>query len=34
VPESTRSPETRAGFLTSLDKLDEHLTRLIRKERQ
>ena len=30
VPESMRSPEARAGFLTSLDKLDEHLTRLTR----
>jgi uncharacterized protein YndB with AHSA1/START domain len=33
VPEPMRSPEARAGFLTSLDKLDEHLTRLIQKER-
>lgn len=33
VPESRRSSEARAGFLTSLDKLDEHLARLIRKER-
>ena len=33
VPESMRSPEARSGFLTSLDKLDEHLTHLIRKER-
>jgi uncharacterized protein YndB with AHSA1/START domain len=32
VPEAMRSPEARAGFLTSLDKLDEHLSRLIRKE--
>ena len=32
VPESMRSPEARSGFLTSLDKLDEHLARLIRKE--
>jgi uncharacterized protein YndB with AHSA1/START domain len=32
VPEPMRSPEARASFLTSLDKLDEHLTRLIRKE--
>jgi len=32
VPDSMRSPEARAGFLTSLDKLDEHLIRLIRKE--
>jgi hypothetical protein len=34
VPEPMRSPEARAGFLTSLDKLDEHLTRLTRKERR
>ena len=33
VPEPMRSPEARAGFLTALDKLDEHLTRLIRQER-
>ena len=33
VPESMRSPEARAGFLTSLDKLDAHLTRLARKGR-
>lgn len=33
VPESMRSPEARAGFLTSLDKLEEHLTRLMREER-
>lgn len=32
VPEPMRSPEARAGFLTSLDKLDEHLTRLMQKE--
>ncbi len=32
VPESMRSPDARAGFLTSLDKLDEHLSRLIGKE--
>jgi uncharacterized protein YndB with AHSA1/START domain len=32
VPEAMRSPEARAGFLTSLDKLEEHLSRLIRKE--
>ena len=31
VPESMRSPEARAGFVTSLDKLDEHLARLTRK---
>jgi uncharacterized protein YndB with AHSA1/START domain len=33
VPEPMRSPEARAGFLTSLDKLDEHLARLIKMER-
>jgi uncharacterized protein YndB with AHSA1/START domain len=32
VPEPMRSPEARAGFLTSLDKLEEHLTRLTREE--
>ena len=31
VPEPMRSPEARAGFLTSLDKLAEHLTRLLEK---
>ena len=33
VPEPMRSPEARAGFATSLDKLEEHLDRLIREER-
>lgn len=33
VPEPMRSPEARAGFLTSLDKLNEHLARLTEKER-
>jgi uncharacterized protein YndB with AHSA1/START domain len=33
VPEPMRSPEAQAGFLTSLDKLDEHLARLTQKER-
>jgi uncharacterized protein YndB with AHSA1/START domain len=28
VPEPMRRPEARAGFLTSLDKLEEHLARL------
>ncbi|GAB3742043.1 hypothetical protein GCM10027598_73420 [Amycolatopsis oliviviridis] len=28
VPEAMRAPEARAGFLTSLDKLEEHLTHL------
>ena len=32
VPEAMRSPEARAGFLTSLDELEEHLARLIREE--
>jgi uncharacterized protein YndB with AHSA1/START domain len=32
VPEPMRSPEARAGFATSLDKLDDHLTRLVKKE--
>jgi uncharacterized protein YndB with AHSA1/START domain len=29
VPEPMRAPEAQAGFLTSLDKLEEHLARLI-----
>lgn len=29
VPESMRIPEARAGYLTSLDKLDEYLTQLM-----
>ncbi|MHB8318953.1 MAG: SRPBCC family protein [Acidimicrobiales bacterium] len=33
VPEPMRSAEARAGFLTSLDKLDGHLTQLIQRER-
>lgn len=32
IPEPMRSPEARAGFRTSLDKLEEHLARLTRKE--
>jgi uncharacterized protein YndB with AHSA1/START domain len=28
VPEAMRVPEARAGFVTSLDKLDEHLAHL------
>jgi hypothetical protein len=28
VPEPMRAPEARAGFLTSLDKLEEHLAHL------
>jgi hypothetical protein len=33
MPEPMRSPEARAGFLTSLDRLEEHLARLMREER-
>ena len=33
VPEAMRMPEARAGFLTSLDKLEEHLTRLTQGDR-
>jgi uncharacterized protein YndB with AHSA1/START domain len=33
VPEAMRRPEARAGFLTSLDKLDEYLNLLMRGER-
>jgi uncharacterized protein YndB with AHSA1/START domain len=33
VPEPMRSAEARAGFLTSLDKLEEHLVRLTRGDR-
>ena len=33
VPEPMRSPDAQAGFLTSLDKLDERLARLTQKER-
>jgi uncharacterized protein YndB with AHSA1/START domain len=33
VPEPMRSAEARAGFRTSLEKLEEHLARLIREER-
>ena len=33
VPEPMRSPEARAGFITSLDKLEEHLARMTREER-
>ena len=32
MPEPLRSPEARAGFVTSLDKLEEHLVHLVRKE--
>ena len=33
VPEPMRSPEARAGFVTSLDKLEEHLARRTRGDR-
>ena len=33
VPESMRLPEARAGFLTSLDKLEEHLSHLTQGDR-
>ena len=33
VPETMRMPEARTGFLTSLDKLEEHLAHLIQGDR-
>ena len=33
VPETMRMPEARAGFLTSLDKLEQHLTHLMQGDR-
>ena len=33
VPEAMRMPEARAGFLTSLDKLEEHLADLMQGDR-
>lgn len=33
VPEAMRTPEARAGFLTSLDKLEEHLAHLMQGDR-
>jgi hypothetical protein len=33
VPEPMRSAQARAGFLTSLDRLEEHLARLLPEER-
>jgi hypothetical protein len=33
VPAAMRSPEARAGFLSSLDRLEEHLTHLIGEDR-
>jgi uncharacterized protein YndB with AHSA1/START domain len=32
VPEPMRTAEAQAGFLTSLDKLEEHLTRLAQED--
>jgi uncharacterized protein YndB with AHSA1/START domain len=32
VPEAMRSPEAQAGFLSSLDKLEAHLVRLLQGE--
>ncbi|GAB3848547.1 hypothetical protein GCM10029963_31580 [Micromonospora andamanensis] len=34
VPEAMRLPEARAGFLTSLDKLEKHLAHLMQGDRQ
>lgn len=33
VPQALRAPEARAGFLTSLDKLERHLARLVQGDR-
>ena len=33
VPDTMRLPEARAGFVTSLDKLEEHLAHLIQGDR-
>jgi uncharacterized protein YndB with AHSA1/START domain len=33
VPEAMRTPEAREGFLTSLDKLEEHLAHLTQGDR-
>jgi uncharacterized protein YndB with AHSA1/START domain len=33
VPEAMRTPEARSGFLTSLDKLEEHLAHLMQGDR-
>ncbi|MEV0901106.1 SRPBCC domain-containing protein [Actinoplanes sp. NPDC049802] len=33
VPEAMRTPEARAGFLTSLDRLEEHLATHTREDR-
>ncbi len=33
VPEAMRTPDARAGFLTSLGKLEQHLARLVQGDR-
>jgi uncharacterized protein YndB with AHSA1/START domain len=33
VPEAMRGPEARAGFATSLDKLEQHLAHLVKGDR-
>jgi uncharacterized protein YndB with AHSA1/START domain len=33
VPDAMRSADARTGFLTSLDKLDDHLARLVQGDR-
>jgi uncharacterized protein YndB with AHSA1/START domain len=33
APEAVRTPEARVGFLTSLDKLEEHLAHLVQGDR-
>ena len=33
VPEAMRTPQARAGFATSLDKLEEHLAHRTQEER-
>jgi uncharacterized protein YndB with AHSA1/START domain len=33
VPEPMRGPEARAGFVTSLDKLEQHLAHLVEGDR-
>lgn len=33
VPDAMRTPEARAGFRTSLDRLEEHLVRLVHEDR-
>ena len=33
VPDAMRTPEARAGFLSSLDKLEQHLAHLVKGDR-